>query len=204
MFTSILYLGLLFGQVNVVDLVDKLDHYDYQVRESSRNLLIDSGYTPIPYLEQINSEEVSVEVWSAIGYITRQYYYQAYTKCSIWLLPKEERFINGVDLAEKYYYLARKKMLKAGVKNIDIEQWRGYDKIETYASTLFFIDKLKIGVDISELHRKMETFDTLKDAYIRTDLLEYLDRYKTPPPIEQFLEKLADPNRFFYPDEFDD
>ena len=166
MYVLILYLCLLPSQ-NVDSLIQDLGNESYSVRADSAKKLLEIGYPAHTKLKEAYLSE-DMDISQASKMIVWAYYKPLREPiCSIWMTPREFRFINGEDIAETYYKIAIAKKVADKDDEIIVPTYYEYDDAQHRATFLMFEEMLNEGRsnEVEILHKRMcmmhHTFDSI-------------------------------------------
>lgn len=96
---KILFL-LLFSQLNVESAIQNLDSLNYELREESTNFLIKQPKSILKVMDKELENPKSFEVKMRCALVKQKYYEFMKNFPSIWMLPKEERYLTPFGTEE--------------------------------------------------------------------------------------------------------
>lgn len=101
------YLILIFTSDQNQNLINKLGHTDYYIREAITEELVEQGKEIFPLLDKIKEQTEDLEVKWRCEEVKNRYYSVIPHDLSIWMLPMEYRFITDgeetIDMSIKYF-----------------------------------------------------------------------------------------------------
>jgi len=186
---SLFMVAILFTANPTVDsLIQNLASESYDVRSSSARQLIEIGYPALDKLRVAKDSE-DMDVSRAAHMILRRYYEPVrWTHESIWYLPKRFRYVNGEDIAHKYYKRAVAKKKTTGIHVT--ENYYCYDDAEMEATQFLYTDLLNSGNDklVYEIDDAMHYMGRVADVMYKVNYAKMLGNpYDVPKPIEDII-----------------